>query len=374
MSRGNTRRPRQLSLPDPPANWHLLVGGTPLEASLLWHGLARSTRSSLEPAVTSFVDFAIRSGFPAPFFPTPASHVSAWIAHEAFRIHASGNRLFDKTLSRKVTALRSWHVDLGLDPSPLASARISRVIKGAERLYGTTSRPQPLPITLPILRRVIEVIREHPNLYGGPCDALALETALLLAFGCFLRMGEFTHAVFDPEVHLMRRDVTLSTTGPSRLYLPRSKTDQNRRGTHLVIPRGPPGLCPESSLRRWLAVTPCHSPDAPLFNLAGGNFHRDRVSAFLAKALLAAGYQPSAFSGHSLRRGAATWASACGLTDEAIMILGRWSSNAYARYLDTPSQVLMDSTARLMFADSSLSSLGPDGLPTLADVWRPGRP
>lgn len=44
------------------------------------------------------------------------------------------------------------------------------------------------------------------------------------------------------------------------------------------------------------------------------------------------------FSGHSFRRGAATWAAKMGLSDREIMRLGRWSLKAapgsHQRYID----------------------------------------
>ena len=47
------------------------------------------------------------------------------------------------------------------------------------------------------------------------------------------------------------------------------------------------------------------------------------------------GYDAKAFSGHSLRRGAAVSATAAGVSDALIQLLGRWSSDAYKVYLET---------------------------------------
>ena len=54
-----------------------------------------------------------------------------------------------------------------------------------------------------------------------------------------------------------------------------------------------------------------------------------------------AGLDAHAFSGHSLRIGAATTAAAAGLPDWLIKAMGRWKSDAYLRYVRTPvDQVL----------------------------------
>ena len=42
----------------------------------------------------------------------------------------------------------------------------------------------------------------------------------------------------------------------------------------------------------------------------------------------------SAISGHSFRRGGATWAFKCGIPGEIIQEIGFWKSDAYLRYLE----------------------------------------
>ena len=48
------------------------------------------------------------------------------------------------------------------------------------------------------------------------------------------------------------------------------------------------------------------------------------------------GIDPSIYSRHSFRRGAATTALDKGLGDATIKMLSRWKSEAYIRYIRTP--------------------------------------
>ena len=46
-----------------------------------------------------------------------------------------------------------------------------------------------------------------------------------------------------------------------------------------------------------------------------------------------ANYDPSLFSGHSFRRGGATWAFSCGFSSDAIKLLGDWKSDSFLLYI-----------------------------------------
>ena len=106
--------------------------------------------------------------------------------------------------------------------------------------------------------------------------------------------------------------------------------------------------CPVAALKKLYIHDP-KSPDSPLFLDQDGQSPLSRT-AFIARlrlTLLFAGFQPELYSGHSFRRGAATAAAATGLVDHEIQLLGRWRSDTYKLYIDTPKERLINLSYRL---------------------------
>lgn len=56
--------------------------------------------------------------------------------------------------------------------------------------------------------------------------------------------------------------------------------------------------------------------------------------------MVAAGIDPTPYSGHSFHIGAATTANKNGVGDATVKMLGRWKSAAYQLYVKTPRSQL----------------------------------
>jgi integrase len=61
-----------------------------------------------------------------------------------------------------------------------------------------------------------------------------------------------------------------------------------------------------------------------------------------------AGEDPTKYGTHSLRRGGATWAFRCGLSAEAIQLLGHWKSDAYKVYLELAQDLRLEYMHQMM--------------------------
>lgn len=349
--------------------------GTGLSAAAaryIWNGLAPSSRAQQEGTVRRYAAYAARQGWPRPYFPIRADQMINWVAAEATRLAERGP-LARGALDSSVSVLASWHTDLGLDPSGCRGPLLRRTIRGALRTCGVRAAESTMPITLPILRRVLDVIKARPRDFGGRTAACALRTVFTLAFACFLRLGECTWDVFMPDLHLTWDAVDFGgASRPATLLLKMSKTDYDHQGVSVVIPESGSEVCPIAHLREWQSISRPRSPRDALFYLPGGNFPKKVVVAALRRALLQAGLPAKDFSGHSFRRGAATWASSIGVPDEQIQLLGRWASTAHRRYVDRPAASIAELSRRCL-DPTAPSSLPASGLPEGNRIWSPSR-
>jgi integrase len=105
----------------------------------------------------------------------------------------------------------------------------------------------------------------------------------------------------------------------------RSKTDQEGEGRAVGIPRGSDRLtCPVAALASWCDAAGIES--GPLFRRVNRHSHvlpnrlsAEAVAIVIKRYVTRLHFDPSAFSGHSLRAGLATSAAAAGKSERAIM-------------------------------------------------------
>jgi len=219
------------------------------------------------------------------------------------------------SLRLRVAAIRQAHALAG--HSIDTGARACReVLAGIVRTLGTA----PVKREAAVVEIVRETVRALAQMNGlRPLRDRAL---LLVGFAAALRRSEL--------VALDWADVAFTAEGMV-LTIRRAKTDQDGQGAELGIPFGRASLtCPVATLRAWLEAAGIS--DGPIFrsvNKAGRVADRlsDRAVALIVKAAVAAaGYDPTVYSGHSLRSGFCTSAARAGVPEAHIQNQSRHKS------------------------------------------------
>ena len=288
----------------------------------------------------AFSEFAFHYNFLNPGgSPFPASEEAlVWFVAYLSQSVAYG------TIKSYLSAVRSHHVDYGLDVTPFLSLRLKRIRYGARRL-SAPSQDRRLPITPRILLdifRTVDLQDYNDSLHWAAC---------CLAFFGFLRCAEFTipsSSSFDPSQHLGVSDVLFdSACFPSMLslLLRTSKTDQFRQGVSVVIGRTQSPVCAVRAVAHFLCLR--GNTPGPLFVFREGQaLSRQSFTCFLRHRLAACGHL-GFYAGHSFRIGAATTAAAAGVPAHIIKAMGRWKSEAYLAYIRISPDILRAVAAQM---------------------------
>lgn len=274
-----------------------------------------------------------------------------WAAELAGQVQA-------KDIKKRLSSLRSYHVDLGFEIEVFRNPQLDRVVRGIKRLVPETVCRVRTPITREILDKLLASL--DPTTPKGRL----LQAAFSLAFAAFLRSGELTYEAEDmhnpdfPSWHVTRASVQFDPEGRFMLLLlPASKTDPFRLGVTITIAHSPHDPhCVVRLMAAYLQNTLTADRRGPLFVRVGGApFTRAFLIQEVQRLALANGIAGN-FTGHSFRHGAATWASRQGLGSDQIQKLGRWKSAAYQLYIDTNEQDKL-ALSRLFVGAAGIPSL-----------------
>jgi len=229
-------------------------------------------------------------------------------------LQAFAATLNPRTLVRRVTALKHWHVYQGF-ADPTAYPVVRKTLTGILHVHGQPKNKAPA-LTLEQLAQMAAFIQQQDTL------AMWRNNALLQVgfFGAFRR---------SELVNIQMEHINFLPEGMD-ILIPRSKTDPIGEGQSCAIPYGDHALCPVSALKTWCEKAAVTSG----FIFRGIDRHQNispspllgKSVSTIIKAIAHECHLPNAndFSSHSLRRGFATTASRKGAPFVSIMRHGRW--------------------------------------------------
>jgi hypothetical protein len=176
---------------------------------------------------------------------------------------------------------------------------------------------------------------------GSAYNATAYKAALTMGVYMLLRVSELvapTTTTHDRNRYLNIEDIEVlpSIDDPRwlRVNIKVSKTDVYREGVELKVATNDTATCPVLAMADWLRVRLRSHPKEPAFTLADGSFMtRGRLQSTMQEGLRLAGFDQRHYTSHSMRSGGATSLACANWPAETIMLLGRWSSDCYVRYL-----------------------------------------
>lgn len=308
---------------------------------MIWAGVKPQTRALYDTGIRSYLKVCRLHRIDRPF-PATVRTLSVFITALAFGEHGV-KRVKDTTISKYLSAIRSWHVDLDEPTHVFGNEHIRFLLQGAANLFPAESSDKREPMSPEVLKGMLTT-RAATN--ETTSTQLNLNAAFTLAFAAFLRMGEFTWPDSDAmskdfsRLHPAQKHVTF-LPDHMLLTLPMSKTDKGNKGITIPVAKIDGPLCPYAHMKR-LFDSRLYNPEAPLFSTAKGTFNRQTVISAMQRRIAALGTPAHNYLGHSFRKGAAKAAAAAGVLEEECKILGRWKGSAVKRYFrNHPNTILM---------------------------------
>ena len=205
------------------------------------------------------------------------------------------------------------------------------------------------PITPDILVSVYTMMDFKNSLH------LCVWACSLFLFYTMARLGSILPSSRSTPQHkvLTRDRVNFSAEG-LLITLVHTKTIQfGKRRLHIPLLKINSVLCPVAAYSRFFMSAPhITSVSGPAFTFCeDGHTRLLTTSKFIRtfrKVLTSGGVQhASTFTGHSFRRGGASWAFQSGVPGELIQICGDWASDSYKQYLEFSMSNKLHLAARL---------------------------
>ena len=220
-----------------------------------------------------------------------------------------------------VSAISWAHQLAGLQPIS-GSPFVGAVLAGLQRKLAKPKSKKE-PITPDMLSAMVKSC-------DGSLSDLRLMAMALLAFSAFLRCDEL--------IKLRACDVSFAAEHMV-ITLPRSKTDQYRDGSTVMVARSGTPTCPVAMLEQYFSKAALiQSSTALVFRgivntktgerlRKSGGISYSRVRELMLQRLSRLGFDPTAFGMHSFRAGGATAAANAGVPDRLFKRHGRWKSD-----------------------------------------------
>lgn len=263
------------------------------------------------------------------FLPATADSIARYLADNA-------GALAINTLRQRLAALGQWHIDQGF-PDPTKAPVVRKVFRGIQALHPAEEK-RAKPLQLEQLNELADWLSQAiaaAALVGDRAAQLRHtrnKALLLLGFWRGFRGDELTRLQVEHANVIPGEGMTC--------FLPRTKGDRQHAGTTFKAP-ALARLCPVTAYAAWINLAGLS--EGPAFrsidrwgHIGDEGLHINSLVPLLRSLFDQAGI-PSAidYSGHSLRRGFANWATANGWDLKTLMEYVGWKSvHSAMRYLD----------------------------------------
>lgn len=208
---------------------------------------------------------------------------------------------------------------------------IVKLLQGVKNV--STPRASLLPIGIHLLEAILGRL---PMVIENIYDVTMFRALFLSMYYCCLRVSEVAlsgkgvhHAI---QIHNVSKIRLQDNSICIILKLCSFKFSKGRSVNLLISPIKDSCFCPVNALMKYLELRPRYH--GQLFvNKAGRPLQRGQICDILKLVLTLLNVTPVRYNTHSFRIGRATDLALKGMFPEQIRVIGRWSSDAYLKYV-----------------------------------------
>ena len=239
-----------------------------------------------------------------------------------------------------LSGVRMLHIFLGLPYHFSEDYLLHLVLRGLARMH------RHVPIRAkPVTPKILLFFHRHMD-HQSSLHCTVWSCCLVL-FYTMARLGSILPASSSTPSHVfLSRDRVNFCVEGLVITLLHTKTIQfGKKRLHIPLLKIDSALCPVRAHTKALSFLP-RRKHGPAFI-----YLKDGVATWLTKAVFISTFRSvlvqgdlpgSEFTGHSFRRGGASWAFQAGVPGELIQICGDWASESYKLYLEFSSQNKLD--------------------------------
>ena len=245
-----------------------------------------------------------------------------------FIVHLCNQQISHSSITTYLSAIAHEHKMHGLQ-SPTNAFIIHKLLTGYRRLSGHTHDTR-RPITVNLLESIVNSLQ---HVCYDTYECLLFSAAFNITFFALLRISEVAVSSHLSLGYALRfTDVTMLHDKVC-ITIRQSKTDQVGKSTKLCVSSyAKHTICPVHTMKQYLCARPNTTNPILFCHKNGASLSQFQFSSVLAKSLTHLGIYEH-YSSHSFRIGAATTAANRGVPHHLIQKWGRWSSDAYKRYI-----------------------------------------
>jgi integrase len=262
--------------------------------------------------------------------PASADMVARYLADHA-------QTLASNTLQQRVAALADWHRTHGFS-DPTKTEVVRKVLKGIRTLHPMQER-QARPLQL---EQITQVAHWLDDAIAAATSADHMPRARRYARDRALLLVGFWRGFRGDELTRLRVEhINAVAAEGMTCFLPQSKGDRDARGRTVKAP-ALKQLCPVDAYLAWITIA--NLTEGPVFravdqwgNVGATGLHINSLIPLLRTMFHTAGIASvEQYSGHSLRRGFATWATSSGWDLKALMEYVGWrDAQSAMRYVES---------------------------------------